>query len=61
MGTCQFEARDRHTPIHATGANDDLVRLQPKPALGFDRVRVGEARRAGLLMHGHSERIDLRP
>ena len=31
---------------------------EPEPALGFDGVRVGEAGRAALLVHGHAERID---
>ena len=31
-------------PAHAARASDDLFRLKPRPALGFDGVLVGEAR-----------------
>ena len=30
-----------------------------RPVAGFDRVRVDEARNAGVFVHGHAQRIDL--
>jgi hypothetical protein len=44
---------------HAARANNDLFRLKPQSALGFDSVQIGEARGAGMLVDSHSQRINL--
>ena len=59
MGARQLEAGDGESPAHAARADDDLFSLKPQPALGFDGVRIGEARGAGVLVDGHSQGIDL--
>src|SRR5215469_13074310 len=59
MGARQFEAGDWQSTIHATRANDDLVRLKSQPALGFDSVRVEETCGTGLFVDGHPKVIHL--
>ena len=49
-------ASRRLTP---SGAEDELCRFEPKPAFGFDRVRGGEAGRAGVLVDRHALLIGL--
>ena len=60
MGVRQLEAGDWEPPACAASANDDLFSLKPKPELAFDGVFVDEARNASVLVHRHSQRIDLR-
>jgi hypothetical protein len=59
MGACQLEAKNWESPAHAAGTDDEFFRLQPKPALRLDGMRVHEARLTRLLVDRHSERIDL--
>ena len=59
MRVRELEAGDGEPPADAARAKDDLFRLKPQPALGFDCVRVDEARNAGVFVHGHSQGIDL--
>jgi hypothetical protein len=56
----QFRAAHWELPAYAASANDDLFSLKPQTAFGFYGVLVGEARNAGVLVDGHSQRIDLR-
>src|SRR5262249_37387108 len=60
MAGRQLGAWNREAPAHAAGTNDDFVSLKSQPALGFDSVRIGEARGAGPLVDADSHRIDLR-
>ena len=46
-------------PADATGAEDDLVGDEAQAALGLERVRVDEARRAGVFVHGDARRLEL--
>ena len=59
MGARELEARDGEPPAHAARANDELVSLKPEPALGFDGVRIGEARGAGPFMDRYSQAVDV--
>jgi hypothetical protein len=59
VGARQFEAREGQAPIDAARAENDPVRFKPEAALGGDRVRVEEPRRAGLLVDGRSQSLDL--
>ena len=55
----QLEAGNGEPPAHPARTNDDLFGLQPQPTLGFDSVRIDEARGAGSLVDRHSQGIDL--
>ena len=44
MGAGKLEARNWEPPAHAAGADDELFRLQPEPALRLDGMRIDEAR-----------------
>ena len=53
----ELDAGNGESSAHAPGAEDELRRFEPESAFGFDRVRAGEAGRAGLLVDRHAERI----
>ena len=57
VGGGQLEAGNRQPAARATRAEDDLVGLEPQPALGLDGVRIDEARRAGAFVDRHTETI----
>ena len=59
MGGGQLEAGNRQPPARAAGAKDDFVGLQPQPTLGFDGVRIDEARGAGLFVDRHPQAVQV--
>ena len=59
MGGGQLETRDWEPPASAAGAEDDLVTFQAQPALGFDRVRIDEARGAGVFMDRYARAVQV--
>ena len=59
VGGGQLEAGDWKPPARAARAKDELVSLQAQSTLGFDGVRIDEARSAGLFMDRHSQPVQV--
>ncbi len=57
----QLESGDRKPAALAADAEDDPIPVERKPVLGLDRVGVDEAGGAGVLVNGHSQRVEIVP
>jgi len=59
MRARQLEAGDRQAPTYAARTENDLVGPQPQASRSLDGVLIDEACGAGLLIHLHTQGIDL--